>query len=413
MAFRLLPGLLLAVAAAAQEDLQALVRALTAEDFEAREAATQELIARGPGARDALLLARPSVPLEAQLRIDAILADLGTLRRRHKPGLPATLVTLELDGVPITSALERLGRAGGTTLRLRAADGREPTGQRGEERRIDLHVTGIPWLEALDRLCEQASLFAARDYQTGEILLHPGVVQPGRCAYSGPFRLALTHFSITRATQFQGPPTSMAHLQVSLDVESRAPVLGILVPLAIPVVRDDLGNSVAFVTGGRPAGMQPIDRPRQLHFGVALEVPDPRARALLDLRIPVDAVVPEESLVAEAPILGAPAPGARLRVDHVLESEAETQIILSFRPEPVSGEPPLPAPPAAEEFVVLAADGTALPLLQVRPGQPHEGREVRTLALPPGVAPALVRGTWLLRYRVERVEFAFAEIPIP
>ncbi len=399
-----------------EPDLESVLRDLTSDTFVVREAATATLLQGGSEFRARLERAKDALPLEARLRVEAVLSELGTKVRAAVVDLAPTLVRLSVQDLPLPTFLERLGSLGGCTLRLAMASPGATAANDPAVRRITMDLPEAPFFSVLDQVCRELGYTMSRDYQSGDFLLSPGQVPSDFVAYPGPLRAELTGLSLTRHVQFTGSSTSSASLQVRIDLESDTPVLGLLQPLEVSPTEDNLGNQVTFPRPP-PQGRHVInfEHQRQSWLGVTMEMPDPRATKIPKLTLPLLVLVATEMGEAFDQVTdsAASAPQAKpFSLDHVFPSESELQLIVSYVADAPIGDGTVKQPPRGEKFTVLDASGQPIAVLQVRPGASNQGREVRTLVLPPGSHPSRVEARWVRRFEVRELPATFENVPL-
>ncbi|MAG56708.1 MAG: hypothetical protein CMJ83_10495 [Planctomycetes bacterium] len=412
-----------------QAELQTLLDRLTSEDFGARERASDRFVALGAPARDFLTKMRKTLGLEARLRVDAILARLGTETTRKTGKVTATLVSIELVEVPLAEAAARIGATVGAKIRY----GNQPRvvkpgGQQPAQKPqpppggavpISFKVQRVPFFEALDRFCKLANCTYHTDYASGDIILNPsGQKGAGPVVYAGPLRIAATSLSVTRQTRFVGASTSNANLQVRIDIEPGAPIIGFLSPISGAQAKDDKGNVISFRAWQGQRYLQNVSRNRQLYQSLAMDPPAVDAKKLVEISIPIEMVTPAEMIGAELTSLQPAAPDApgesplHLRVDSLTTQNDHQILTLSFEAPPAQGPGDLRAVPQHEEIEIWDVKGQRVEVLPNPSQRVINGRCIRTLRLP-DVPLGRVRVRSMVRFRILRQIVRFKDLPLP
>ncbi len=150
-------------------------------------------------------------------------------------------VGLTLKDVPVADAVKALAQQAGVGLLYfrKDADGPPKT--------VTLELDGVPYLEALDRLCQIAGLSATPNGAEGWILRDGTSVSGELLAYAGPLRIQAANVEFTRRLELQEKNQSSEKLGVSLTVksEARAAVLAVG-RVRVLEASDDAGHSLLF-----------------------------------------------------------------------------------------------------------------------------------------------------------------------
>jgi len=404
-----------------EQELSALLDDLTSTDFDAREKASTRLVAMGEPARAFLEKARESLDLEGRLRIDAILARLSTAAPSVEPVVfEPTIVDIDLQEVPIAVAAKRLGEAAGIAIAFgRSGPGVPPPP--GHDVPVSFSVKGISFFEALDRFCAITGCLFNTDYSTGGFVLTPGYGgKTGPVRYDGPMRVLATSLSISRQTRFTDPPTINANLQLRINIEPRATILGIIGPVRKASAKDDLGNALTFRTYSGPRNLQAMGRQRQTFQSLAFDAPKPTAKKLVEVRVPLELIVPSSMLASEIQDLAASEPDApgvgalRLKIDTLATTQpGQHTVTISFHKPIAEGKVELRVTPDLEEIHVFDTKGQKIPIAPNTIVRRRVGtREVRTLRLPDTpVGRIQVRA--LRSFTVMKRVVTFAELALP
>jgi hypothetical protein len=401
------------------ERIGALIAQLEEADFARREAATAALVGLGEGVREALRAARAGLPLEARLRVDAILARID---RAPVSGRHGRLVSLHLSQLPLSEALAAFEATTDVALELDERYWAQRGGPEAIARLRLLPVTldaqDLPLLQVLDILCNQHDLGYMPASGRNAFTLMPGNSVAAPVVYSGPLRVSLASIVITRQTFFNGAPSVVARLLVQVDVEPGADVLGILGPVSLVQARDDTGADLAQDADVTRPFLSPLAGRGRAQFHAPFTTPEPEASELLLVEVAFDLLVPGPGLWDELArpgpaTVGEPGAGPlELRLDAWAASAAGTRIEISFREGAPGGDlPPGVAIPDRETIEVSGPGGTSIEL----PGPQRsrrDGREVRILELPPGPVEA-IRVTALAAVARQPIRVRFENVPLP
>lgn len=414
----------LATPALAQPDvgeLEDLLKDLTSTDFAARERATGRILAIGEASRVFLEAARNGLDLEGRLRVDAILSRLATADEASQGIVfESTRVHVDFDEIPIDEATRRLGLAAGVPIRYgqvqRGGVGAPP----GQRVPISFSASGLPFFEALDRFCVLTGCTFNSDYATGGLVLNPttgGKVGPVR--YDGPMRIAAMSMSVNRTTRFVDPPTTYATLQVRINVEPQARLLGLLSPVRGVTAKDGKGNTVRFTNRDGPRHMQSLTTNFQVFQAISMEPPATNAKKLVEVRIPLELVVPTRMVSADIASLDpsdaehAGAGSLRLKVDSHHRSGEKQTVTISFVAPIAEGKEPLRTLPQYEEIELYDLKGQRVEIPRRSIARRRIGeRETRTLQLP-NIPIGRLRVRTLSHYEILRKTVVFAELELP
>lgn len=416
--------LALATGSPAQPDLtelQGLLKDLTSADFAAREKATDRILAIGEPSRKFLESARDDLDLEGRLRIDAILARLTTTNEATEAfTFEATRIDIELDEVPIGEAARRLGLAAGIPIRYGRVQRPGTSAPPSQGVPLSFTVKDIPFFEALDRFCVLAGCTFNPDYASGGLTLNPatgGKIGPVR--YDGPMRIAATSLSVNRTTRFVDPPTTYANLQVRINVEPHARLLGLLSPVTGASAKDDKGNDVTFTSHTGPKHMQSLANNHQIYQALSMEPPAADAKKLLQVRMPLDIVVPKRMISAELTSLEPAGPDEagvghlRLKVDARQQPGEHQTVTISFVAPIAEGDKQLRVAPQYEEIEVYDLKGQRVEIPRRSISRRRvQTREARVLQLP-NVPIGRIRVRLLAEYSILRKVVVFPELALP
>jgi len=266
-------ALALSPIALAQDDAAAKARALVADlgsdDFEARDRASQALVALGEAAAPALEEARASKDAEVRARADEALA-LIYLRAQVEP---SAWVTLPKGPIAVEEAFKEAARqagrpfdAKGVNLEGKSMDG---TGER------------MPLWQALDALAHAGGCGLEVPFDKQIALRAEPDPDAPRC-YTGPFRLTASIDDLNRQ-----PKHWDLEIQVQCEPHSSAMYL-VGMPSLVEVV-DDCGNAlqnenVASTESDQDAGLGRVTWGRKNLLGVPFQAPKAAAKSLARIK---------------------------------------------------------------------------------------------------------------------------------
>lgn len=384
-----------------------LLRELDADDFARREAAAEELARRGPEAAAALEAAKGEGSLERRLRVEALLAKLGT--KAAPASRPLARATIDLKGATLREACAALGAATRRVVRTAApGDG---------ERIVDFSCVDAPFFVALDLLAAAAGATTYRDARDGAYVLRAGAEKPGPTTYAEGVRVALTSLSVTRSTRFGSPAQSSAYVQAQVDADPESGVLGILAPVAVLEAVDDRGRSVAPKERQQVNYVQRIDPTGRMQVAAMLTPPEADAKTIKTLRLDLRTIVPEEIGEVEITSLKADPEGfvgdGALRVAVVEWTEGEDGVTVRVAIErPVAeGDAPPNSNLSDDQVTVVRTDGVATQPKSA--GMKNLGARAEWRAELPKGSYASLRVTSLLKYSIRAVAIEFADVPLP
>jgi hypothetical protein len=232
---------------ASAEQIAQWLKELGAKRFQVRELAATALVEVGPPALEGLKKASHTADLEVRRRAESLIT-----RIEQATALAPTVIELALRDTPVPEAVAAIARQSRLKLELIPQQG--PAREQLEKKKIDLELEGVPLWEALDRLCEVAGLdYALLTPTTIQLqLMEGGPPRRVPTAVCGPFRLrirALNYFrslglgSETPNAVAPGQPGVMAPALGStrlLRQESLTATLDVLAEPHLPVL--NLGN---------------------------------------------------------------------------------------------------------------------------------------------------------------------------
>ena len=414
----------LATVAAAQPDiseLEGLLKDLTSSDFAARERATGRILTIGEPSRKFLEASRNGLDLEGRLRIDAILSRLATTDETSQSFVfEPTRIDVDFNEVPIAEATRRLGQAAGIPMRYGQVQRKGVAAPPGRQVPISFRAKGMPFFQAVDQFCALTGCTFNSDYSTGGLVLNPSTgSQVGPVRYDGPSRVAAMSLSVNRTTRFVAPATTYATLQVRINVEPQARLLGLLSPVRGVTAKDGKGNVVNFTTTDGPRHMQSLANNSQVFQGISMDPPVAGAKKLVEVRIPLEFVVPTRMVSADLTSLEPTGPedagtgSLRLRVDARQESGEQQTVTISFVTPAPEGKEPLRTLPQYEEIEVYdrREQRVDIPRRNISRRRVQD-RDTRVLKLP-NIPIGRIRVRALSRYEILRKAVVFPSLELP
>ncbi|REJ70575.1 MAG: hypothetical protein DWQ31_00570 [Planctomycetota bacterium] len=282
-------------AAAAQPDLETqvarLVRALGADKLRTRNEAEAALLELGPAAIP-FLVPNPLQTEEQRRRIRRVVDRLR--RDQAVSATSGSKVTLQLEGVKLSVALEQLEQQSGNKILDRRT---APEGELPSDPNVQLVAEEMPYWEALDQLVQQAGVAIypyAVDDETGPgeslVLVDastPGTFAQRHVAYDGAFRVEAVWIRTRSNLQREG--------QGGLQLELRPAWEPRLRPVSLQA---DFSQFAAVLSNGEPLALESTGTRSLDAFGISsqlmvhLALPPRAATAIQSIRGKLTAVVP-------------------------------------------------------------------------------------------------------------------------
>jgi serine/threonine protein kinase/WD40 repeat protein len=287
---------------ATPQQIAGWIRQLDSGEANIRRRAEQALAAVGPPALAALTEAAGTGTAAVKKRAAAVSDQIAI-----QTALAPVRISLKLKDVPIAEAVKALATQAGISLDYRP-EKRHLFGT--PRKKITLELDGVPFWEALDRLCESAGLVHSRTYTVNGYALRlvKGPPAPrGRVAYAGPFRLEAKNLNYQR-TLGLGSMDGVLSERLTLDVSqmgTRGNAILAMSRSRVLEARDETGQSLRS-TSPLSAGFfrsgnmgLPFWEERE---SLSLQVPSKRGGQLKDLKgvLLVEAMVRRQDLVTVA-----------------------------------------------------------------------------------------------------------------
>jgi hypothetical protein len=178
---------------ASAEQIAQWLKELGDNSYKVREAATKALIEVGqpavPGLEQAMRGNDPEVRRRAESMIETIEVN---------EALAPTLIDLKVADMPAPDVVTLFNRQ--SRLKLDLVPQQGPARTQMEQKKLTLDMDGVPFWEALDRLCEAAGLtvLSLTPTQAQVQLAEAGSRFRAPTAYSGPFRMRVTGMNYYR-----------------------------------------------------------------------------------------------------------------------------------------------------------------------------------------------------------------------
>jgi WD40 repeat protein len=215
---------------ATPDQLAGWVRQLADKEAQARTEAAQALEEVGPAASKVLDEAAKHPDAAVRERVQQVRDRIAVAE-----ALTPRRFNLKVEDAPVAEAVQALAEK--ARVRLNPPPGR-PT------KTVTLNLDGVPFLEALDRLCQAADLVPTRA-GTDQWNLTAGKPTPRELlAYRGPIRLQAANMEFDRRVDLAGKQTrDQLRLQLFLESEANPALVGVAQPRVI-AARDDAGRSL-------------------------------------------------------------------------------------------------------------------------------------------------------------------------
>jgi WD40 repeat protein len=218
------------------EELAAWIARLSDPDPRIRENAATALEEVGPPALKALDDAARHPDATVRERVKQVHDRIAVVQ-----SLNPRRYSLKLTDVTVADAVATL--AAKTGVRLEYV---EPPAAGDLPKKISLELKGVPFLEALDRLCQTAGMSSSRRGASIWVLQEGNPTPGGLLAYAGPLRMQAV--SVGYQNPLDAPvqnnqPPERVRLQLLLTSEARSAVLGVG-PLRVLEARDNTGRSL-------------------------------------------------------------------------------------------------------------------------------------------------------------------------
>src|SRR5205807_2414804 len=145
-------------------------------------------------------------------------------------------------------------------LKLELVPQQGPARRQMEQRKLTLDMNGVPFWEALDRVCDAAGLAVLSLTPTqAQVQLAEGSTFRAPTAYSGPFRMRVTGMNYYRNLTMVEP--GQAGMQQAMQLQFAQPAMGGM-GMGAP--------QQGFLVGGQPAGQSRLVRQENLSAGMDL-----------------------------------------------------------------------------------------------------------------------------------------------
>jgi hypothetical protein len=388
-------------------DVSALIRQLSATDFETRERASKALLLRGRSVRSALEAALETAELETRLRLEAILDDLPVESEIRTTKLEPHRLEMQFSDAPLSEILEALETA--SPVRFR-----RPLGI-SEAQTLTLAFNNTPLLQALDELAIALGSRWFRDYGTDLLRFTPNPGARPHCRYFGPLRVSFSGITRNRSLTFGLEAKDQAMLQGQIDLEPGSEVLGVWSPPALSAIRDDRERDLMPADVVPPRFHDARDR-KSFHFSLALAPPREDARSIKKLegsfRLAVGTRYQRLSLNL--------ARGTRIRegkteIGVVARQERgkERLLVLELKREAVAADDSATRTLFDDRIKLFDAKGVEIePLSRPMIGT-RSGAATLTFRVPMSREVAGIEAFILQACRMETIDFSFEEIPLP
>ncbi len=396
-----------------QEKAAGWIRQLASDDFHKRDEAFEALTRLGRKAAAALREALKTADPETKLRIQTLLENLPPADREvRQVRLTQTTVDLVSAGATLEELVARF--EGLTGFRFQ-----RPL-PRSTRARLRVDIDKRPAFEALDIIAHEAGLRWMIDGGSGLIRLIKGVAGKPLVLYEGPFRMALTSVSRNASLMFGNTPQDNCYIQMQIDIEPGAPILGLWIPPTLSQAKDSTGRQLVPETDTYRSYFSPTAGRRSFTTSLRLEPPArdatsiPRIEGSLRVAVArvwdkVTAAIPAEGETNPSPLVSGDLAVTILR----RSKQGQTTLLeVALSRPPLFADERKTRPIQEQTFLVLDAEGMEIPLL----GRPQPGRrgekEIFTLRIRHPAPDRLMVGS-VSAFALMTVPFHFDHIPLP
>jgi hypothetical protein len=216
-----------------KDELEKLLKQLGDESFKIRAGAWKTLENLGPDVLPMLKEAfRKAEDPEVRRRIEERLPSI-----EHAAALSPTKITMTLKDKPVKEVFAELAKQSGYKLDV------HPQGDDRERKLVSLDLKDVPFWSALDKVCETCGVFFQEGWYGNDqmgLRFEYGDTSATYVYTDGPFRSCVRGFNYQRNLDFvngvrragpgqpiqpPGQPTEYLHMNLSISVEPKLPLL--------------------------------------------------------------------------------------------------------------------------------------------------------------------------------------------
>lgn len=391
-----------------QKRAESLIKQLESDDFTQRESAMEGLRKLGAAARPLLVAAVETASLDARLRLEELISSLPAVEKQTTPDGETRLVSVDLQEATLEQALQAV--TGDTGISI------SPNGLKYEGP-ITLSLKDVPILAAVDALADAVSASWHLDARVSQIRLMGGGTNTPHRIHKGPVRIAAERFMNNRSLSYGGQSTGSCYLQLRIDVDPAAHLIGLWQPIKTSKATDDKGRSLS-----KPAlqtlRFQTVSGRSTHSFTVPLENPAADAKSLSVLEGTVRLAFPKsyEQVTLPMPDPGnepTVEPGQSIRIRSVSPSDARRRVVvIEAEQKPLQVEGVNNTAVKDYRISFLMVDGRRVKAAQV-PFPRRQGElDTFTVPLPTGDVES-VHFERLTAIRVEEVIFKLRNLMLP
>ncbi len=390
------------------KSIAALIIELDSDDFSRRERAMDALRAKGVIARPYLTKALKNASLELRIRLDELLSQMPSDERTDLNGPSEQRISLTLEDATLDATLKKIGQATGVKIL--------PNGMK-YDRLISLSIKDASLLEALDILADSLDASWHMDGRISTVrLVAAGVNTPHR-VYSGPVRIAAERFMNNRSLSFGGQPINSCYLQLRIDVEPDAHLIGLWQPLQSTNITDDKGQALA-LPAARTARFQSVAGRSTHSFTIPMKSPSAQAGVISLLEGTIELAFPKSYERVTLPL---PEPGINpepngtesVRIQSVSpRSNPRRVVVIEAIPRPLQVDGAVNTGVQDRRAAFLMADGTRVEIKTLPHPRRQGNKEIFTLTLPSGEIES-IQFERLTAVRSQTVKFKIRDLPLP
>ena len=385
-----------------------LIQRLESDDFAQREKAMVQLRAEGPAARPYLVRAKGSASLDVRLRIEELISLLPTGKSADNTKRESARVNVDLTDATLAEALEAVAGSSG----IKILPNGMPT-----DRLLTLSIKDAPILNAVDQLADALDASWHLDGRLSIIrLVAAGINSPHRI-YSGPTRIAAERFMNNRSLSFGGQPLGSCYVQLRIDVDPAAHLIGLWQPLQESTITDSKGKALS-QPANRTARFQSVAGRSTHSFTLPMANPSTGAQSLALLEGTVELAFPKSYEQVTLPM---PEPGAKSDGGHegnvgILSTSPANAprrvVVIEAKRQSLQVDGVVNTQVQDRRVTFLMVDGTRVEVSNLAHPRRQGENEVFTIPIPAGDVEA-VQFQRLSAIRTEKVRFSFRDLPLP
>jgi hypothetical protein len=241
---------------ASPDEIAQWLKELGDNSYKVREAATKALVEVGQPAIKGLEEATRSGDPEVRRRAENMIE-----RIEVNEALAPTVIDLKVADMPVPEVVGLFNRQ--SRLKLELVPQQGPARRQMEQRKLTLDMDGVPFWEALDRVCDAAGVAVLSLTPTqAQVQLAEGSTFRAPTAYSGPFRMRVTGMNYYRNLTMVEP--GQAGMQQAMQFGQPGMAMPGMGGMGMG------GPQQGFLVGGQPMGQSRLVRQENLSAGMDL-----------------------------------------------------------------------------------------------------------------------------------------------